>query len=375
MTETALQSDTSWRPDLRAPIVMALAGLLILQILLAFGLGAGRGQALAPSAADTPLFGFTPEQAQGLRIESGDGTATVSLVRRNDAWVIADLADLPVQSAKVDRFLDDLVALKRPLPVATSEEARKRFRVADDGFERRLVVEGEQGPIASLLVGDSPGFRRVFARTPEDPGVYDMRLAASDISARRDDWIETGLLRLEGEQIVRVAADDWTLSKGKDGLWALADTDKSPDQEAVAALILRLANLGYRGVFGIEDDPAYNQAAPELVLDIGLADGGTRSYRISKVKDSDDYALKDSARPWYFKLSALDLGELLDTDAAGLVAAEEAASETTETTAETGAPSETPDATAKPVEPSVPAHETASPEAPPGPAPGGERGP
>jgi hypothetical protein len=32
----------------------------------------------------------------------------------------------------------------------------------------------------------------------------------SDVSARRDDWIEVGLLRLEGEQINRIATRDWT---------------------------------------------------------------------------------------------------------------------------------------------------------------------
>jgi hypothetical protein len=35
MTDMTHQSDTGWRPDLRAPIVMGLAGLLVLQILLA----------------------------------------------------------------------------------------------------------------------------------------------------------------------------------------------------------------------------------------------------------------------------------------------------------------------------------------------------
>jgi hypothetical protein len=325
MTDMTVQSDTGWRPDLLAPIVMGLAGLLVLQILLALGLTLGGGRALAPSAADTPLLGMTPDQVQALRIENGDGTESVTLVRRNDTWVAADLDELPVQSAKVEQVLDELAALKRPLPIATSEEARERFKVADDAFERRVTLDGETGPSAGLLIGDSPGFRRVFARLPGEPSVYELRLALSDVSARRDDWIEVGLLRLEGKQINRIAANDWILSKDDAGVWALADEDRPVDEETVSALVLRLANLGYRGVLGVADDPAYNQQDPLIELEIGLADGSKRHYRISQAEDSQDYVLKDAERPWYFKLSEFDLGELLDIEIADLLAVDDAA--------------------------------------------------
>ncbi|MFB1486213.1 MULTISPECIES: DUF4340 domain-containing protein [unclassified Thiocapsa] len=320
-----VQSDTGWRPDLRAPIVLGLAGLLVLQILLALGLNLGSGRALAPSAVDTPLLGMMSDQVQSLHIEIGDGTESVTLVRRGDTWRIADLADVPVQSAKVEQFLGELAALKRTLPIATSEEARERFRVADDAFERRLTLESETGPIGGLLIGDSPGFRRVFARLPGEPGVHELRLALSDVSARRDDWIEVGLLRLEGEQINRIATRDWILSKDETDVWTLADSNRPVDEETISALMLRIANLGYRGVLGITDDPAYNQQDPLIELEIGLTDGSTRHYRISRSKDSEDYVLKDRERPWYFKLSEFDLGELLDIESADLLAADDAA--------------------------------------------------
>jgi hypothetical protein len=348
MNSTTHQSDTSWRPDLTKPLVMSLAGVLILQLILAIGLGLGGGRAMTPSVADTPLFDFTPDQVQGIRIEAGDGSEAVALTRRDDGWVLADLADLQAEGFKVDQLLEDLVQLKRPLPIATSEEARKRFKVADSAFERRLVIEGEKGPLASLLIGDSPGFRRVFARLPDDPGVYDLRLAPSDVSARRDDWIDKGLLRMERDDIVRIGTDAWTLAKAEDGSWTLADSDQPLDQESVMALVMRVANLGYRGVFGIEEDAAYNQQEPRLLLDIGLADGSTQTYRVSQSADSQDYVLKDVDRPWYFKLSEFDLGELLDIEASDLLETAE-----TEETAEDIQPtpvSPQPDAPTMPAE-------------------------
>lgn len=319
MTDTTHQSSRSWRSDLRAPIVMALAALLAIQLLVAVGLSLSGGRTMAPSDAEATLFSFTPEQVRGIRVSSGDGAETLLLTRRDNAWVIAELADLPVQTPKVEQLLGDLAALRKPMPIATTEEARKRFKVADDAFERRLVIEGEGGPIADLLVGDSPGFRRVFARPPEDPGVYDLRIALSDVSPQRDDWIEPGILSLELDQITRIAAKDWILIKGEDGTWTLENNDQALDQETVSALVMRVANLGYRGVLGIEDDPAYNQQDPQLELTVGLADGSTRSYRVSKGTDSEDYVLKQADRPWYFKLAEFDLGELMSSDAASFL--------------------------------------------------------
>jgi hypothetical protein len=317
MTDMPPREDTRWRPDLRSPIVIALASLLVLQLLIAIGIAMTGGRTLATGSGDAPLFRFTPEQVQRIQLANGDGNETLALTRQDEGWVIADLGDAPVQADKVGRLLDDLVALKRPLPVGASEEARKRFKVADDGFERRVVIEGDDGPLAQLIVGDSPGFRRVFARVDEDPAVYDLRLAVSDVSPLRDDWVQTDLLRLDAEQIAQVKRGDWILTKGDDGTWTVEGETRPLDQEAIKALILRLGNLSYRGILGVQDDPAYGQATPESVIEIGLADGTTREYRISQAAESEDRVLKDRDRAWYFKVTDLDLGELIDlgTDA------------------------------------------------------------
>ena len=87
-------------------------------------------------------------------------------------------------------------------------------------------------------------------------------------------------------------------------------------------LLGRIGNLGYRGVLGTQDQPEYNQSAPVLELRLRLKDGGTREYRISKVKDGQDYVLKAADRPWYFKLSEFDLEGLLDVNRAKLLGLE-----------------------------------------------------
>lgn len=318
MTDMNAQFATDWRIDLKAPLVMGLALLLLAQLLLALGLGMAGGRALTASHLNTPLFDLSPDDAQDIRILSGDGSASVHLKRTDGGWVLADLADAPAQSFKVDQLLGNLSELKRPLPLGTTEAARQRFRVADDAYERRLSVSGETGTLVDLLVGHSPGFRRVFARPMADAGVYDVRMSPADLSARHEDWVELGLLRLERDRIRRITSADWTLARSDEAAWTLQGQDHPLDMEAVEGLVLRLANLSYRGILGSNDDPSYHQAEPARDIEIGLEDGSTLTYRISRLGDGPDWVLKDASKPWYFRLTDLDLGELLDARAEDL---------------------------------------------------------
>ncbi len=311
ISETS-RADLGWRPDLRSPLVIALLGLVGLQLLLALGLSL-RGPGVSALSARTPLLDFDPDQVVQIQIEGAADGAAVTLRRggEDEPWVLPNLGDFPVATFKVEQLLERLAELERPLPTATSEEARKRFKVADDGFERRLTLEDSDDEVASLLLGDSSGFRRVFARPAREPAVYDLSLSLFDLSNRREDWIDTGLLRLEQEEIESIAGTDWTLNKGPEG-WHLEGKEAKVDQSAAEEAARRLANLSYRGVLGTEEDPSYNQQEPRLVLDIRLADGTSRDYRISQQEDSEDYVLKDAARPHYFKLSKYDLDDLLE---------------------------------------------------------------
>ncbi|HYN77496.1 MAG TPA: DUF4340 domain-containing protein, partial [Lamprocystis sp. (in: g-proteobacteria)] len=309
-------SITDWGKSLGTPLVLTLTVLLGTQLLAAVLLGGGGSHALAPAAADATLLHFDPKAVTSLRIEGGGQTLT--LARGDQGWLLADLGDFPADGGKVDQLLGKLAGLKRPLPVATSPEALKRHKVADDGFERKVTLEVGDATVATLLLGDSPAFKRQFARPAGETAVYDLDLPLFEVSNRRDDWLMHDRLKLDQEQIASITAADWTLTKGKDG-WQLADSQPPPDAATVTNLVSRISNLGYRGVLGTQDQPEYQQTAPVLELRLGLKDGGTRAYRISKVKDGQDYVLKAADRPWYFKLSEFDLEGLIDVNRAKLL--------------------------------------------------------
>jgi Domain of unknown function (DUF4340) len=308
-----------WVEALRTPLALGLAVLLGIQLLAAIALSLGDRGSLAPAALDSPLLTFDPKAVTAVRIAGGDGTA-VTLARGDQGWLIADLGDFPADGAKVDALLDKLAGLKRPLPVGTSAEALKRHKVADDDLERKVTLESGDTAVATLLLGDSPGFRRIFARPAGDAAVYDLDLPLSDVSNRTDDWLARDTLQLGREAIGRIAASGWTLVKGESG-WKLEGSEKAPVQSVVDDLLTRIANLSYRGVLGTEDKPEYGQGSPVLELDIELLKGESRSYRVSQIKDGQDFVLKVSDRPWYFKLSEFDLEGLKDLSLSKLTGA------------------------------------------------------
>ncbi|AUB80230.1 DUF4340 domain-containing protein [Candidatus Thiodictyon syntrophicum] len=301
----------AWLLALRTPAAFYPAILLGLQIVLAIALTWAARGTLDPGAAQGPLLAFDPKAVTSLRIE-GAGES-VTLARKGQDWLIPELADFPAEGAKVTALIDRLAGLKRVSPVATSAAAQQRHKVADDGFERKVTLKAGDQTLATLLLGDSPGFKRQFARPAGDPAVYDLDLPLFEVGNRRDDWLRRDLLQVDQDQITGVATADWTLTKEKDA-WSLAGTTDKPDPAAVINLLGRIGALGYRGVLGTEDKPEYNQAAPTLELTVQLADGGNRVYRISPAKDSKDSILKAADRPWYFKLSASDLEGIAGLD-------------------------------------------------------------
>ena len=314
-----------WTTALQTPWAIGLAVLLAVQLVAAVALSvAGRGP-LEPAGLDAPLLAFEPGEITSLVIEAPGGTeqggespASLTLNRSGDAWVIAGLGDFPADGGRVDQLLTRLAEIKRPLPVATSLEARTRHKVADDRFERRLTLKAGEQPVATLILGDSPGFRRTFARSAEDEAIYDLDLPLFEVSQRQDDWLARDQLRIDRETIERVSAADWTLVKGEDG-WRLEGSDGAPDQAAVDDLLARISSLAYRGVLGTEDDPGYGQSEPSLVLTLGLSDGSTRTYRISEMEGGEDRVLKSDAGPWLYRISAFDLEAIEGLDRAKLL--------------------------------------------------------
>jgi hypothetical protein len=336
MTNDTVTQRTEMK-DLMTPLVAALGVLLVVQLLAALALRVG-GADLSPAASQGPLLAFEQDRVIRVRIEAPDQDPLV-LEKTDGTWRLPALGDFPAAEFKIDDLLRKLGEMERRIPVATSEAALERFRVADDGFERRITLEGAEGPLAALYLGDSPGFRRLYVRAEGDAAVYEANLALFDASEKADDWTRKTVLQLIAEDIQAVEIREITLTRAEDA-WQLAGLAEGEtlDQEAAEALVRAAANLSFRGVLGADPKGNYGQDTPELTWKVKTRDEDLE-YRLSKLKDLGEYVLKVSNEPYYFRLADFDTQALLDAERGALIEGTEGTAEESEA-AETHPPAE-----------------------------------
>jgi hypothetical protein len=311
--------------------IPVLAVVLGIQLAAAVLLGL-RHDRLAPQSPDAPLVSVDLGTVDRLTLDgpvspdaAKPSTAKVELVKRDRGWVLPGYFDAPADATKVKNLLHDLTNARRGLPIATSDEALARFKVAADQYERRVVASANGKTLATVYVGSSPGLRRSDARTAGDRAVYAVALATYDLPTESDKWLDARVLDKETKDVTQIALapagksaltlrrDD---GEGKDA-WKLAEVppDKRVDSKNAAALASVVAGVRIDAVLGTQAQPQWRQDKPELGLTLTGKDGKTVNWVLSKPEKADYYVLKSSGEPWYFRVEAWNARPVLEAAA------------------------------------------------------------
>lgn len=180
-----------------------LLGLLALQIaLFALTVLGGGEPALVKARPLLPEL----DAAKVTRVRLfGDGAEKpgVELVKKGDAWIVASHFDHPADPAKVQGLLEPLARIAAGDPIATSASRHKQLRVADPGFDRKLVLDVEGGGERTLHIGSPVGARRTAIRVGGD-AVH----AATDVPsfvAEPAGFVETRYVDVPRAEIERIA--------------------------------------------------------------------------------------------------------------------------------------------------------------------------
>src|SRR5664279_949775 len=115
-----------------------MIGLLGVQVLLAILLLARRGEGTV--VKEQPLLpGFDVAQVTRMQV-TADGKAPIDLVKKGAGWVIASSFDYPADTARVDGVLAPIAKLTAAEPIATQVGRQKQLEVADDKYQRKVVI-------------------------------------------------------------------------------------------------------------------------------------------------------------------------------------------------------------------------------------------
>jgi hypothetical protein len=128
-----------------------------------------RSDDAAPIKEHPLLAKFDAAAVTRIQIASKSGKP-IDLVRRGSDWVIASGYDHPVPAAKIDGLVTPIAKLAAATPVATQATRHEQLHVADDDFERKLVITAG-GKDTALFIGGPVGSRRTALRIARDPRV------------------------------------------------------------------------------------------------------------------------------------------------------------------------------------------------------------
>lgn len=269
--------------------------------------------------ADKPLLAVDAGSMDAVTIEQQD-KPTLRIARMDGGWVLADKSDFPVLPARFEKFTDKLLNAKRSWPVGKTLVAARQFKVTPDRFERRVRFLRGTEVLGDVFLGSSPGFRRVHARLDGDEHTYAIDFNAFDAPAEAGQWYDTGLLRTAVEDIVRIDLGAYALKAGDGGfeVEGLRENERT-DGEGVRKVVEHVSDVGFIDVLFKDGKTLFDAGKRMLEYTIERKEGAPVTHTVVAPEEGDDYILKSSAHPHYFKVGRDRFDELRDTSRVQLV--------------------------------------------------------
>ena len=317
-----------------------LGMILAAQLLLALALFSS-GPDLEPVRPDTQLL--TLEEEPDRIVIEGEGKKVV-LHKEGEGWKMPDYYGFPADASRVDALLSRLKGLKHGTPTATSKGALKRFKLTDETFERRIVLARGEDTLATIVLGTSPGMRRIHARTARDSVVFSVLFAAHEAPFKSEDWEDKAILEMpEGEMdafhlpgllLLRSAAKKAAQSPTEAGqaeapegavrpsapprrMWRAEPLQAGETLKAGAVdkLARSVAMMRTEKVLGTEMQEVYRLNPPKLVFHLtrtGVEEKIT--YQLGAQEDGT-FVLKVSTRPEFFRVPKYTAEQLMEVTA------------------------------------------------------------
>lgn len=229
---------------------------------------------------------------------------TLVLEKSEKGWVMPGYHGFPVSSSRVQRVIGGLLDETAGWPVATTQSAQKRFKVTEKEFERRLVLEATGDRRSTLLLGTSPGFKKIHARLDGQPEIYSIRFNAYEAGENPMDWADSSYLHLKADTLNAVELPGLTVHRKDDAFSAegLADNEEIDDLQA-RTLFSSVAGVSFQEVLGDSDKPEYTRSGPAFEFTAVTGADQRVVYTFFAAAEGEGFVLKASNRPYYFRVS------------------------------------------------------------------------
>lgn len=234
------------------------------------------------------LLTLSADDVSRLSIE-GEGDS-VTLERKEGSWTIAS-SGLPAETSRVDSALQSFTDMKLGWAVASTDVSHQQLEVADDNFQRRVILNNGEETVGDIFIGTSPGFKRSHVRRQGADEVYSVAVNAFDLPPEPANWLDKSLLQVL--DISSVTIDSKELTK-VDDQWVYDGSDNT-DQDIAGDLVSALEDLRVTDVAELNADDAEFQTL--------LLQAGDVKYEFGFANKDSDYLVTRQDINAVFKIS------------------------------------------------------------------------
>jgi hypothetical protein len=293
-----------------------LIGVLIVQLIVAALVFLPR-TLTSQAEVEALLPGLDADHVTALTITSGEGES-VTLAKKDGAWVVASAGDYPTMEGDVTAFLEKVVAVQKNRLVTETPGSHGRLEVAGDGYQRLLEIEADDGSIYRFYIGSSPSFGAAHVRVEGEDEVYlTPELSAQDAGARVTDWVDSVYVNIPREEVTAFTLQNQqgTFEFVKEGeVWTLAGLagGETLNENAVLGLLNRATRVTLLRPLGTEEETAFGLDDPKAVVTLETADE-TYTLRVG-AQDAEDnsYVVAWSGSPFYVRVGELTVRDLVE---------------------------------------------------------------
>ena len=252
------------------------------------------------------------------RLEIQSSAGTVNLVKKDDAWTVAERADYPANFERVGDLLRKVWDLKtvQRLQAGPAQLARFDITEPDKGPGTRVSFQGKDGkPLGALLLG------KKFMKKADGPmgdmggfpaGRYIMPVGGAnvllvsenldDADAKPESWLKRDFIKIEKPSVVTLAgrteAQKWKLTRDTaEGDWKLsgAKSAEKLDAAKVSLLTGAFANASFSDVLNPDAKPADTGLDNPTVITFDTFDHFTYLLKVGKVTGDNQPVTVDVA--------------------------------------------------------------------------------
>ena len=259
------------------------------------------------------------------RMEITDNSqTTLALVKRNGEWVVHPPDDYPGDGPLIEKRLAALARIEAGPLVSRTRSGQQRLKVAENNFNRRIVLQEAGGAAHTIYLGTSQGDNGLHVRLDGEDEVYLVTgLTIWDYGTSSRTWWRRHYVDVDPEKVtaVKIANERGEFKLERDGDRFLVDgVEKDPDKaRALLRAVSRIAVADYvRPPEGADGADGSDQtAAPVATVTLTTADD-TITYTVGPADDAKEHLVRVAGRELAAKVSRWDVKQILEIEPDGL---------------------------------------------------------